>query len=56
MIIWLITKLVCWMYGVEMIPEVKKFFVCVSWVELFLAALSVILFVFTRLNEHENNF
>lgn len=51
MIIWGISYLVCLMYGVDMSQEVKAFFACLSWLELFSASFLVVFYIVTWLNE-----
>jgi hypothetical protein len=51
MIIWCISTLVCWLYGVETIPAARAFFVCFSWIEMFFVTIAVVIAFFTWLFE-----
>ena len=51
MIVWLISNLVCLMYGVEMIPAAREFFVCMSWFEMLSVTIFVVITFFTWLNK-----
>ena len=51
MIVWLVSKLVCLMYGVEMIPEARAFLLTLSWIEMLLVTAWGVITFFTWLNE-----
>ena len=54
MIVWVISKLVCLMYGVEMIPEARAFFLCMSWFEMLSVTLWGVITFFTWLIKREH--
>jgi hypothetical protein len=54
MIIWCISNLVCWLYGVEMIPEAKAFFICFSWLEMLFVTIWGVITFFTWLIERKH--
>jgi hypothetical protein len=51
MIIWCVSHLVCLMYGVEMTPEARWFFVCFSWLEMLFVTICVVIAFLTWLFE-----
>ena len=50
MIVWIVTKLVCLLYNVEIHPNAKAFCVCVSWIEMLLVAITFFKWLIKRVS------